>query len=217
MLATFIRGKDIYKKMKPINLLNTLQFHEMNALDVAKSIAKEEEVKTIALKAEPSKTVETNEKQTKQKKKVESSDGESTYEKLALMVKNLKRFMKKRNIKKGTSQRRCYKCGEKDHFIANCPQNNNNEDEDKKYKDKGKDKSYVKEKRYKEKSKEYKKKNGKAHVGEGWESCDDSDNEGTASLALFTTLSTPRLFNNLSDDEDDHPMCLMAKGNKVSN
>ena len=68
MLATFIKGKDKYKKMKPINLLNTLQFHEMNALDVAKSIVKEEEVKTIALKAELSKTVETNEKQTKQKK-----------------------------------------------------------------------------------------------------------------------------------------------------
>jgi hypothetical protein len=38
-----------------------------------------------------------------------------------------------------------------------------------------------------------------------------------ASLVLFTASSTPRLFNNLSDDEDDHPMCLMAKGNKVSN
>ena len=37
------------------------------------------------------------------------------------MVKNLKRFMKKRNVKKGTTQRRCYKCGEKDHFIADCP------------------------------------------------------------------------------------------------
>ena len=67
MLAIFIRGKDNYKKMKPINLLNTLQFHEMNALDVAKSIAKEEEVKTIALKAEPSKTVESNKKQAKKK------------------------------------------------------------------------------------------------------------------------------------------------------
>jgi len=64
MLATIIRGKNSYKKIKPINLLNTLQFHEMNALDVAKSITKEE-VKTIALKAEPSKPVETDEKQTK--------------------------------------------------------------------------------------------------------------------------------------------------------
>ena len=69
MLATFIRGKDNYKKRKPINLLNTLQFHEMNALDVAKSIAKEEEVKTIALKAEPSKTVESNKKQAKKKRR----------------------------------------------------------------------------------------------------------------------------------------------------
>ncbi|KAG2658911.1 hypothetical protein PVAP13_1KG354105 [Panicum virgatum] len=178
---------------------------EMNVLNVAKSIAKEE-VKTIALKAEPSKMVESNE-----------HDGESTDEELVLMVKNLKRFMKKRNVKKGTTQRRCNKCGEKDHFIADCPQNKNNKDEDKKYKDKGKDKSYDKEKRYKEKSKEYKKKNGKAHVGEGWESSDASDNEGTTSLALFTASSTPRLFNNLSDDEDDHLMCLMAKGNKVSN
>ena len=37
------------------------------------------------------------------------------------------------------------------------------------------------------------------------------------SLALFTTSSTPRLFNNHSNDEDDQLMCPMAKGNKVSN
>ena len=53
MLATYIRGKESYRKMKPVNLLNELQFHEMNAFDVAKSIG-QEEVKTIALKAEPS-------------------------------------------------------------------------------------------------------------------------------------------------------------------
>ena len=62
-----------------------------------------------------------------------------------------------------------------------------------------------------------KSKHGKAHVGEEWESSDDSDNEGTASLAFFSTSSTPKLFNNLSDDEDESPMCLMAKGTKVSN
>ena len=220
MLTTFIGGKDNYKKMKPINLLSTLQFHEMNALDVAKSIAKEEEVNTIALKAEPSKTVGSNEKQAKQNKKVDSSDGESTDEELALMVKNLKRFMKKRNIKKGTTQRRCYKCGEKDRFIADCPLNDNNENIDKyknKSKDKIKNKSYDNEKRYKEKSKEYKKKNGKAHIGEGWESSDDSDNEGTSSLSLLTTSLTPMLFNNLFDNEDENLLCLMVKGNKVSN
>ena len=88
--------------------------------------------------------------------------------------------MKKKNFKRGTKQRTYYKCGEKDHFIADCPQNENDENEGKKYKGKSKDKNYDKEKKYKEKSKEYKKKHGKAHVGEEWESSDDSDNKGTA-------------------------------------
>ena len=70
------------------------------------------------------------------------------------MVKNFKKFMKKRNFKKGTTQIRCYKCGEKNHFVADCPLNDDNENEDKKYKGKSKDKSYDKEKKYKEKSKE---------------------------------------------------------------
>ena len=179
----------------------------MNDLDIAKSISKDE-VKTIALKAEPNKTVEASEKPSKKKKKVESSDGDSTDEETTMMV---------RNFMRGTKQRTCYKCGAKDHFIADCPQNDNDESEDKKHKGKSKDKSYDKEKSYKEKSQEYKKKHGKAHVGEEWESSDDSDNEGMASLALLSTSSTPKLFNNLSDDEDEGPMCLMAKGTKVSN
>ena len=131
--------------------------------------------------------LKTSEKPSKPKKKVESSDGDSTDEETAMMVRNFKKFMKKRNFKRGTKQRTCYKCGEKDHFIADCPQNDNDESEDKKHKGKSKDKSYDKEKRYKEKSKEYKKKHGKAHVGEEWESSDDSDNEGTSSLALLST------------------------------
>ena len=110
MLAIFIRGKESYRKMKPINLLNELQIHEINALDVAKSIS-QDEVKTIALKAEPRKTVETSEKPPKQKKKVESSDGDSTDEETAMMVRNFKKFMKERNFKRGTKQRTCYKCG----------------------------------------------------------------------------------------------------------
>ena len=101
MLATIIRGKESYRKMKPINLLNELQFHEMNDLDVAKSIS-QKEVKTIALKAEPSKTVEISEKPSKQKKKVESSDGDSTDEETAMMMRNFKKLMKKRNFKRGT-------------------------------------------------------------------------------------------------------------------
>ena len=61
----------------------------MYDLDMVKSIG-QDEVKTIALKAEPSKTVDTSEKPSKQKKKVESSDGDSTDEEMAMMVRNFK-------------------------------------------------------------------------------------------------------------------------------
>jgi hypothetical protein len=72
-----------------------------------------------------------------------------------------------------------------------------------------------KEKRYKEKSKDYKKKyQGHAHVGQEWESShEDSDHEGMATLAIPKNSS--KLFNKISDDEDDTPFCLMARGTKV--
>jgi hypothetical protein len=66
------------------------------------------------------------------------------------------------------------------------------------------------EKRYKEKSKEYKKKyQGHAHVGQEWESSyEDSNHEGMTTLAI--TKSSRKLFNNIVDDEDDAPFCFMA-------
>jgi hypothetical protein len=73
------------------------------------------------------------------------------------------------------------------HYIADCPQLKNKEKE---------------EKRYKEKSKDYKKKyQGHAHIGQEWESShEDSDQEGMATLAI--PKATRKLFN-ISDDEDD--------------
>jgi hypothetical protein len=47
--------------MLPMELFNKLQFHEMNNLDVSKSI-EQSEVKAITLKAEPSKKNESKEK-----------------------------------------------------------------------------------------------------------------------------------------------------------
>jgi hypothetical protein len=60
MLATMIRDKRKFKHMLPMELFNKLQFHEMNNLDVSKSI-EQSEVKAIALKAEPSKKNESKE------------------------------------------------------------------------------------------------------------------------------------------------------------
>ena len=49
--------------------------------------------------------LKTSEKPSKPKKKVESSDGDSTDEETAMMVRNFKKFMKKRNFKRGTKQK----------------------------------------------------------------------------------------------------------------
>ena len=119
--------------------------------------------------------------------------------------------MKKNAFKKGgderkkKSQRRCYECGDYGHFIAECPHQKDKDEE---------------EKKYKEKSKNFKKKyQGRAHVGQQWDSSGDKDEvpkkKGMATLAIHTTSTPTKLFNNLSDDEDNSHFCLMARGSKV--
>jgi hypothetical protein len=94
-----------------------------------------------------------------------------------------------------TNHRRCYECKELGHYITDCPKLKNKEKE---------------EKKYKEKSKDFKKRyQSRAYDGEEGESShEESDKEGVASLAISKT--TRRLFNNISDDEDDTHVCLMA-------
>jgi hypothetical protein len=68
MLATMIRDKRKFKHMLPMELFNKLQFHEMNNLDVSKSI-EQSEVKAIALKAEPSKKNESKRRPQSQRRR----------------------------------------------------------------------------------------------------------------------------------------------------
>jgi hypothetical protein len=102
------------------------------------------------------------------------------------------------------SQRKCYECGEYGHFIAECPKNKNKNE---------------KEKKYKEKSKEYKNKyQGRAHMGQQWDSSDENEEpkkQGMATITMAQESSSPRLFNNFSDDEDHSHFFLMARGSKV--
>ncbi|RCV30654.1 hypothetical protein SETIT_6G112300v2 [Setaria italica] len=121
--------------------------------------------------------------------------------------KTLKKFMKKKNFKKGgddrkkTSQRRCYECKEVGYYIADCPYKKNKDKE---------------EKRYKEKRKDYKKKyQGQAHVGHEWDSSNENSNkECMATLAILKSPTPTKLFNNTSNNEDDTPFCLMERGTK---
>jgi hypothetical protein len=108
--------------------------------------------------------------------------------------------------RKKKSQRKCYECGEYGHFIVECPKNKNKNEE---------------EKTYKEKSKKYKYKNKyqeRAHVGQQWDSSDEDEEpkkQGMATIAMTQGTSSPCLFNNFSDDEDNSHFCLMERGSKV--
>ncbi|RCV18542.1 hypothetical protein SETIT_3G309100v2 [Setaria italica] len=106
---------------------------------------------------------------TDQAKKEDSSEEGSTDKETAFAIRNYKKFLKKKAFKnsgddrKKTSQWRCYKCKEVSHFIADCPH---------------KKKKEIEEKRFKDKSKDYKKKyQGQAHVGQEWDSSNEEDNK----------------------------------------
>jgi hypothetical protein len=106
-------------------------------------------------------------------------------------------------------KRACNECGKSGHFIADCRDKKDQEGKEEYKKDK-----YNKG----EKSKVHykKKKCGQAHIGEEWNSDEESSSsgEGVASVAIHQSTSTPRLFTNLTDDIDT-PTCLMAKVEKA--
>jgi hypothetical protein len=90
---------------------------------------------------------------------------EMVNEKMALFVKRFGKFMvkkgyharrKKSSSKNKEESRRCFKCGSKDHLVAQCPYNSDNDDDDKK--SKKKDKKEKKEKKDKMTIKKKKKK-----------------------------------------------------------
>jgi hypothetical protein len=109
---------------------------------------KKDEKKSVAFKAASS-------SKSKGKVKQDESSEDDEYmsfdelddEKMALFVKRFGKFMMKKGYrarrKKSTSRskdepRRCFKCGSKDHLVAQCPYNSENEDDDKKSKKKDK-------------------------------------------------------------------------------
>ena len=106
-----------------------------------------------------------------------------------------------------TKKRACYNCGEYGHFIAECPHEKKENKDSKKNKEKsqGKNKKMFK-KRY----------SGQAHIGQEWDSNDeseDSDDEGAANIAIKNSSSSNSLFPNIKK-KGAHHTCLMAKESK---
>ncbi|RCV10442.1 hypothetical protein SETIT_2G112800v2 [Setaria italica] len=190
-LATMIRRYPSFKAKTPNQLLSEILHQELVERDVAKSLSVRMK-KSVSLNVSSSAMIESSPKALKSKKEDSSEEG-STNEETAFAIRNCKKFLKKAFKKNGddrkkTSQKRCYECKEVGYFIADCPY---------------KKKKEMEEKRLKEKNKDYSKK----YQG--------SNKECMEILAICKPTTSTRFFNNTSDNQDDTPFCLMAKGTKV--
>jgi hypothetical protein len=141
----------------------------------------------------------------------EEDEKEYDKEEMVLFIKKFNKFISKRRPFKGDrkekprSKRACYNCGKSGHFIAQCPYERKEEDNDKKKKF---DKSYKKDKKFMKK-KPY----GQVHVGQEWNSSDESsesESDDLVTIAIKKKASSSKsLFPNLSKHT-----CLMAKEGK---
>ena len=137
---------------------------------------------------------------------------------MALFIKNFRRVFRKgifQNFGKNKGeyeQRRisnkpCFGCKKLGHFIADCPK------EKKKNKDN-------KEGSSKKERPRYKKQAGEAHLGQEWDSQEESEseNEDVATMAFKASPHhSTTLFKDLIDDADqDQVICLMAVNMKVN-
>jgi hypothetical protein len=145
-----------------------------------------------------------------EKEEHEEKDSEREYDEdeMTLLIKTFNKFIKNRRPYKGErkeksrSKRVCYNCCKNVYFIVQCPYERKEEDNDKKKKfNKGykKDKKYTKKKSY-----------GQAHIGQEWNSSDESSESKSDEVATIAikgkTSSSKPLLPKLSKHT-----CLTAK------
>jgi hypothetical protein len=166
MLVTLLVRTDL-DTMTPNEILRDVMIDDAYRDDDEKKEKKEKKdkkKKSVAFKA-------TSSSKGKAKQDTSSDDDDSSFddmddEKMTLFVKRFGKFMmmkgyrarrKKSSSKNKEELRRCFKCGSKDHLVAQCSYNSDNGDDDKKSK---KDKKKKKEKKDKMTFKKKKKKGG---------------------------------------------------------
>jgi hypothetical protein len=195
-LVNLIRENPRYTKMTPEEILGKFVSGRMMVKearyvdDALNGPLPVHEPQTIALKA-------TSSREALPSKVTQVKAVGLNKEEMALIIKRFKTALKGRkenpNKNKAKGKRSCFKCGKTDHFIAQCPDNENYQEQE----NHGK----------REKKKVYKKAKGEAHLGKEWDSdCSSSDDEGLAASA----------FNKSSLFSNERHTCLMAKEKKVS-
>jgi hypothetical protein len=138
-------------------------------------------------------------------------EDEREQDEVALFIKKFNKFIKKRRSykrdrrEKLRSKRVCYNCNKNKHFITQCPYERKEKHNEKKKK---LDKSYEKDKKF-TKKKPY----GQAHVGQEWNSSDESSELESDEVATITIKGKTSLSKSLFPNLLKHTY-LMAKESK---
>jgi hypothetical protein len=217
-MIALIHQDPAYKKMTSNDVLRRIINHEINIQEVNNiknlyKVVSTSKKQDIALKATNKSKKKKAIIESPSEEEEEEYEDEKEYdeEEMTLFIKKFNKYIKKRRpykrdgIEKPRSKRVCYICSKNGHFIAQCTYERKEEVNDKKKKfDKfyKKDKKYIKKKPY-----------GQDHVGQEWNSSDESYESESVDLATIAikgkALSSKSLFPKISKHT-----CLMAKKGK---
>jgi hypothetical protein len=213
-VVALIRQDSAYKKMSSDDVLGRIMNLEMNIQEANNiknlyKVISTSKKQDIPLKANRSKKKKILiESPSVEEEEEEDIEREYDEDEVALFIDKFNKFIKKRSPHKGErkekprSKRVCYNYGKNVYFIAQCPYEQKEEDNDKRKKF---DKCYKKNKKY-TKKKPY----GQAHVGQEWNSSDESSESESDDLATIAikgkASSSKSFFPKLSKHT-----CLMTK------
>jgi hypothetical protein len=203
-VVALIHQDPAYKRMSSDDVLDRIMNHKMyieeanHVKNLSKGITttRKQEIAFKANKKSKNRQVVVESSSEKEGEKEEDSF-ECDVKDMALFMKKFKYMKKKKKLSKGgkkfksATKRTYYNCGNHGHFIANYPFERRDDDDDKK-----KNKPYKKDKGYKRSDKPYKKKSyGEGHIGQEWESNDESsnsDSDGVTTIAITGTSSSSK-------------------------
>jgi hypothetical protein len=216
-VVALIRQDPTYKKMTSDDVLRRIMNHEMNIQEANNikniykgiSTSKKEDIALKATNKSKKKKV-LIESPSEEEEEEDEDKKEYDEEEMALFIKKFNKFISKRRLYKGDrkekprSKRVCYNCGKNEHFIAQYPYERKEEDNDKKKKF---DKGYKKDKKF------TKKPYAQAHIGQEWNSSDESSESKSDDLATIVINSKASSNKSLFPNLPKHT-CLMAKESK---